>query len=72
MLFFLYLDVNLHLDPFNPSPNILIIEYDILSVDLIGSDYLSIYLYGYYSGYLWEIKVIYIILVVMYVLTTAQ
>ena len=72
MLIFLYLDVNFHLDPFNPSPNILIIVLDRVNVDLISSDYLSIYYYGYYYGYLWAFKVIYIILVAMYVLSTAQ
>ena len=64
--------VNLLLYHYNPCLDISTIELDIPNVDSIGSDYLIISIFGYYFGDLWGLKGIYTILVVLYVMSTAQ
>ena len=57
---------------YNPCLDISTIDFDIPIVDKIGSDYLIISIFGYYFGDLWGLKGIYTILVVLYVMSTAQ
>ena len=72
MLNFLSHDVNLPLYHYNPDLDILTIESDIPNVASTGSDYLIISITGYYYWELWGIKGIYIILVALHVMSTAQ
>ena len=72
MLNFLFHVVNLPPYPYNPIPNTLTTEYAILNVDSTGFDYLLISISGYYFWEFWGLKGIYTILVVLYVMSTAQ